>query len=116
MTGSSIAKRDSEIKFAANWIVTKTLVIQAAHGQIDGSSRHPACLIGSHEDRHVSHLLECHKPSRVGLACEKLLELFPGRSGYLGASLEGFLERVCLRDGLWSQTDHANALGCELSG
>src|SRR5882672_5927356 len=92
------------------------LVIQAAHGQIDGSSRHPACLIGSHEDRHVSHLLECHKPSGVGLACEQLLELFPGHSRYLGASLEGFLERACLRYGLWSQTDHANALGRELGG
>jgi secreted PhoX family phosphatase len=34
------------------------LVIQAAHGQIDGRSRHPARLFGSHEDRHVCHLRE----------------------------------------------------------
>ena len=39
----------------------KTLVVQTPHGQIDGRSRHPACLIGSHEDRHVGHLLERHE-------------------------------------------------------
>ena len=34
----------------------------------------------------------------------------------LGASLEGFLERACLRYGLRSQTDHANPVRCELGG
>jgi hypothetical protein len=34
------------------------LVIQAAHGQIDGGSRHSARLVGRHEDRHVRHLSE----------------------------------------------------------
>src|ERR671915_459753 len=29
------------------------LVVQSAHGQVDGCSRHPARLVGSHEDRHV---------------------------------------------------------------
>src|SRR5215475_4619521 len=98
------------------WIDNEALVVQAAHGQVDGRSCHRACRIGSHEDRHVSHLRERHEPSRVGLACEQLLELFPGHSRYLGASLEGFLECARLRYGLWSQTDHANALGCELGG
>ena len=56
------------------------------------------------------------KPSRVGLACEQILELFPGQSRHLGANLDGFLERACLRYRLWSQADHANALGCELGG
>src|SRR5262245_65315850 len=51
------------------------LVVQAAHGQIDGSSRHPARLIGSHENRHVSHLGERHKPSWMGSVCEDLLPL-----------------------------------------
>jgi hypothetical protein len=56
------------------------LVIQASHGQVDGSSGHATRLIGSHEDRHVRHLLERHEPSRMGLACEELLPLFPGHS------------------------------------
>src|SRR5262249_36189471 len=92
------------------------LVVQAAHGQIDGGSRHAARLVGSHEDRHARHLRERHEPSRVVPACERLLELFPGHARYLCAGLEGFLERVCLRYGLWSETDHANAMGCELGG
>ena len=50
------------------------------------------------------------------LLASRLLELFPGHSRYLGASLEGFLERVGLRYCLWSQTYHANALRCELGG
>jgi sigma-70-like protein len=33
-------------------------VVQASRGQVDGSSRHPARLIRSHEDRRVCHLLE----------------------------------------------------------
>jgi hypothetical protein len=69
--------------------ITRQLVVQGSHGQVDGSSSHPARLIGSHEDRHVCHLLECHKPSRVGPACEQLLELFPSHFRYLGASFEG---------------------------
>src|SRR5713101_2926299 len=96
--------------------VSIVLVVQASHGQVDRSSRHPARLIGSHEDRHVSHLLERHKPSRVGPACEHFLPLFPGHSRCLGARLEGFLDRGCLRHGLWSQTDHANALRGEFGG
>src|SRR4030095_6773814 len=93
-----------------------TLVIQATHCQVDGRSCHPACLIGSQEDSHVCHLRERHQPPMWGLACEKLLELFPGHSRYFGASLEGFLERACLRYGLWSQTDHANSLRRQLGG
>jgi hypothetical protein len=27
-----------------------------------------------------------------------------------------FLQRACLRHAVWSQTDHANALRCELGG
>ena len=64
----------------------------------------------------MTHLRERHKPSRVGLACEKLLELFPGDPRHLGAGLEGFFERACLRYGVWSETEHANALGCKLGG
>jgi hypothetical protein len=96
--------------------VASPLVIEAAHGQVDGCSRHPARLVGRHEDRHVSHLLERHEPSRVGPACEELLPLFPGHARCLGARLEGVLDRACLRHALWSQTDHANALRCELGG
>src|SRR4029453_13505659 len=92
------------------------LVVQAAHGQIDGRSSHPACLIGSHEDCHVSRLRERRKPSRVGPACERLLPLFPCRSQCLGANLEGFLERLCLRYPVWSQTDHANGVRSKLGG
>jgi hypothetical protein len=33
-----------------------------------------------------------------------------------GARLEGVPDRACLRHALWSQTDHADALGCELGG
>ena len=72
--------------------------------------------VGSHEDRHVRHLVERHEPSRVGPAGERLLPLFPGHSRCLGARLEGFLDRGCLRHGLWSQADHANAVRCELGG
>src|SRR6266852_632410 len=90
------------------------LVIQAPHAQVDDRSSHPARLIGSHEDRHVSHLRERRKPSRVGPACEQLVELFPGHSRCLGVSPEAFLDPACLRHPLWSQTDHANALRCEL--
>ena len=85
-----------ESRYAGMKLRTITLVIQAAHGQIDSSSRHPARLAGSHEDRHVRRLRERHKPSRVGPACEQLLELFPGHSICFGARLEGFLERVSL--------------------
>jgi hypothetical protein len=42
------------------------------------------------------------------------LPLFPGHARRL--CLEDFLERVCLRDAAWSQTDHANALRCKLGG
>ena len=56
------------------------------------------------------------KPACVGPAREQLLELFPGHSRCLGVSLEGFLDRARLRHPLWSQTDHANALRCELGG
>src|SRR5262245_46482898 len=93
----------------------RRLVIQAAHGQIDGSPRHPARLVGSHEGRDVSHLRECHEPSRMGPACDGLLPLCPGHC--LGRlEIEDFLDGVCLRYGVWSQTDHANALRCELQG
>ncbi len=46
-----------------------SLVVQASHGQVDDCSSHPARLIGSHKDRHVSQLRERRKPSRVGPAC-----------------------------------------------
>ncbi len=98
-----------------HWI-RSALVVQPAHGQIDGSSRHRACLIGSHEDRHVWHLLERHQPSWVGPACEHLLPLLPGHSRCLGARLEAVLDRARFRHGIWSQTDDANALRCELGG
>src|SRR5258708_25283850 len=94
----------------------KTLVIQAAHGQVDGSSRHPARLVGRHEDRHVCHLLEPHDPPRVGHASEVALELFPGHARYLGLDVEVFLHRACLRYAVRSQTDHADALRCALGG
>jgi hypothetical protein len=42
------------------------------------------------------------------------LPLFPGHARCLGARLEGVLDRACLRHALWSQTDHAKALRCEL--
>ena len=45
------------------------LVVQAPHGQVDDRSSHPACLVGSHEDRRVCHLGKRHEPSRVGPAC-----------------------------------------------
>jgi short chain dehydrogenase len=92
------------------------LVIQAPHGQVDGSSRHPARPIGSHEGCHARHLGERHQPSRVGPACEQLLPLFPCHSRCLGARLEGILDRACLRHALWPQTDHASAMRCELGG
>jgi Transposase DDE domain len=47
----------------------RPLVVQAPHAQVDDRSGHPARLIGSHEDRHVRHLRERRKPSRVGPAC-----------------------------------------------
>src|SRR5262249_37794840 len=52
------------------------LIVQAAHGQVDGGSRHPARLIRRHKGGHVRQLLERHEPSRVGLAGERLLPLF----------------------------------------
>src|SRR6266511_623226 len=119
MTGSSILSVTTSAKRwsrpSCYWIV-KTLVVEAPHAQVDDSSSHPARLIGSHEDRHVGHLRERRKPSRVGPACAQLVELFPGHSRCLGVKLEAFLDPACLRHALWSQTDHANALRCELGG
>jgi hypothetical protein len=43
----------SSVKFGP-----RPLVVQAPHAQVDDRSSHPARLIGSHEDRHVSHLRE----------------------------------------------------------
>ena len=57
--------------------VADRLVVQAAQGQVDGRSGHPARLVRRHEDRHVGHLLEREQPSWVGPGCERLLELFP---------------------------------------
>src|SRR5215472_1323927 len=111
-----IAHQQSNQQNSTRFISKFTLVIEAAHAQVDGRSRHPARLIGRHEDRHVCHLRERHKPSRVGPACEVLLPLFPGHARCLGARLEGFLDRACLQHGLWPQADHANALRCELGG
>jgi hypothetical protein len=54
----------SSVKFGP-----RPLVVQAPHAQVDDRSSHPARLIGSHEDRHVRHLRERRKPSRVGPAC-----------------------------------------------
>src|SRR5262249_36510376 len=125
MTGSSIlsiptsAKRWSRpasggpVGQRFRWIVVKTLVVEAPHAQVDDRSSHPARLIGSHEDRHVGHLSERRKPSRVGPAGDHLLELFPRNSPGLGVKPEDFLDRARLRHPLWSQTDHANALRCE---
>src|SRR6266851_213898 len=87
-----------------------------AVANLDGRSRHPARLIGSHEDRHVCHLLKRHDPSRVGHAGEVPLELFPGHAYARCLELEDFLHHACLRHAVWSQTDHADALRCELGG
>src|SRR5260370_22463101 len=54
-------------------LVAMPLVVQAAQGQVDGGSRHPAGLVGSDEGRHVSHLPERHEPPRVGVRCEHIL-------------------------------------------
>src|SRR5207248_6055174 len=59
-------------------LVAQPLIIQAPHAQVDDRSRHPARLIGCHEDRHAGHLRERRQPARVGPAGERLLELFPG--------------------------------------
>ena len=60
--------------------------------------------------------VERHQPSRVGPAGEQLLPLLPGHARCLGAGLEGLPDRARLRHGLWPQTDHANAVRCELGG
>ena len=44
------------------------------------------------------------------------LELFPGHAYARCLDLEDFLHHACLRHAVWSQTDHANALRCELGG
>src|SRR5258708_25629813 len=88
-------------RFNSTWIAAVSpLVVQAAHAQVDGRSRHPARLVGRHEDRQVCQLLERHESSRMGPACEELLPLFPGHARCLGARLEGFLDRACLQHGL----------------
>src|SRR5215510_6979374 len=62
----------------------------------------------------VRHLLERHEPFPVGPTREHLLPLFPGHAARLGARLVGVLDGASLRHGVRSQTDHANAVRCEL--
>src|SRR5262245_8177884 len=112
----SLISLDSLCILDSSELRSNVSVVQASHGQVDGRSRHPARLVGSDEHRHVCHLRECHEPSRVGPACEQLQPLFPGHSRYLGARLEGILDRACLRHALCPQTDHTDALRCELGG
>ena len=56
-----IRQNDLQVWFVAGHLLdqggrAKTLGVQAPHAQVDDRSPHPARLIGSHEDRHVSHL------------------------------------------------------------
>ena len=76
----------------------------------------PLALSDAMKTARFCHLLERHEPSRVGLAREHLLPLFPCHPRCLGARLEGILDRPCLRHRVRSQTDHANAVRCELGG
>src|SRR3546814_14385897 len=92
------------------------LVVQTPHAQVDGCPGHSARPIGSHEDRHVCHLLECHEPSRVVPARDQLLPLFPGHARSFCLGVIDFLQRACLRDAVWPQTDHTTAHGCEPGG
>src|SRR5262245_14260434 len=99
-----------------NWVIAKTLVVQAAHGQVDRRSRHPARLVGSHEGRHISHLRERHDASRVGRACEVPMELFPGHAQSFRLEVVDFPHRACFRHAVWSQTDNTNALRRKFGG
>src|SRR6266702_3210298 len=94
----------------------KKSVIESAHGQIDVSSRHPARLIGGHEDRHICQLLQHHDPLRVARICNVLLELLPGHSVWLGFYIEDLSKRVCLRYGIRPQADHTDTVGREFNG
>ena len=58
----------------------KPLIIQAAHGQIDGRSRQPARLVGGDESGHIRHLLNRHEPPRVRSARQHRLPLLPSHS------------------------------------
>ena len=84
--------------------------------RVDGRSRHPARLVGRHEDRHVRHLLERHEPARMGPAGEEFLPLFPCNPRCLGTRLVGVPDRASLGHALRSQPDDANAMGRELGG
>src|SRR3981189_1805586 len=54
LDGRRVARR-AQTLVLSKASVAQRLVIQAAHGQVDCSSCHPARLVGSHEGRHVSH-------------------------------------------------------------
>src|SRR5690348_3606699 len=95
----------------------KTLVIESAHGQIDGSSRHHARLVGGHEDRDICRLFKHHDPLRVARFCNiTLCELLPGHSHWLGFYIEDLSKRVYLRYGIQPQVDHADTVGREFNG
>src|SRR5579872_2909014 len=95
----------------------KSSVVEGAHGQIDGGSRHHARLVGGHEDRHIRRLFKPHDPLRVARWCNiSLRELLPGHPHRLGFYIEDLSERICLRYGIQPQVDYADTVGREFSG
>ena len=96
--------------------VLEQLVVQAAHGQVDGRARHPARPVGRHERRHARQLRQRHQPLPVRPAGQPLLPLLPGHARGRGARLERLPDRVRLRHGLRPQPDDADAVRGELGG
>src|SRR5215216_1482369 len=77
--GTRLLRRDMRLSCDGSCLAWP-LLVQAAHGQVDGRSRHPARPIRSHEDRNVRHLVQRHEPSGMGPVGDHLLPLFPGRA------------------------------------
>ena len=95
------------------------LVVQAAHGQVDGRPRHPARPVGRHEDRHARRLRQRHEPSGVGAARHHLLELFPGHARRIARASKPSLTRpspACRAVAGPPHECHGARLGGQLTG
>src|SRR5262249_997346 len=64
----------------------------------------------------VGQLRERRQPPRVGPGRERLLELLRGHTQRPGVEPESLLDPTRFRHTLRTQTDHANAMRCELDG